>query len=134
MKISNLFCVFAVFALAGQTAFANATVCSSSDSRLSYRHESPNGGPARPPTESLVLDGQTLISITWPGGAMIRIAEISFAAETEWSKTTTFGHTRSTSYLVNATVTRDDASGTALPVFNDLVFCTDDVYIGPPIP
>ncbi len=88
----------------------------------------------RPATESLVLDGETLINFSWPGGANIKIADISFATETVWSKTNVGQNNSVTLSLINAMVTRPDASGSPVPVFNDLVFCRDDVYTGPPIP
>lgn len=134
MKISYLVVVLTVSALFASPAFSNSTECSSSDSRLVFKSETPNGGPMRPGTESLVLDGETLISFTWPGGANLKIAEISFAPETVWSKTTASHNNSVTQYLVKAAVSRLDASGSALPVFDDLVFCREDRYTGPPIP
>ena len=77
----------------------------------------PNGGAARPPTESLVLDGETLISITFPGGANLRIAETSSRHDTVWSQTTTSGNTRTTLSVKSLKVSREDASGTRTSCF-----------------
>ena len=134
MKILNLFGALAISALTMSAALANSTVCASSDSKLSFSQHSSNGGPALRPTESLILNGETLISITFPGGADLKLADTNFADQPVWSQTSYSGNTRTTLSVKSLSVTRLDASGSALPVFNELVFCRDDVYVGPPIP
>lgn len=124
--------IFAISALLTPAAFANSIVCSSSDSKLSFNQDTSNGGPYRPMTESLVLNGETLISFTFPGGADFKVADTNFSDHPVWSKTTTNGNIETTLSLTNLVVIRNDAG--LAPLFSDLVFCRSEVYVGPPVP
>jgi hypothetical protein len=133
MKFFYQISFLAIFALSAATAFANTTVCSSSDSKLSYNQFSPNGGPERPSTENLTLDGQTLINVSFPGGAAVRIADISFNDDPVWSQVTTTGNNQIRLLLRKVTVSQV-TNGLSAALFDDFVFCRSNVYVGPPVP
>lgn len=119
-------------ALFGTTsAVAGSFDCTTSDGALVYNYSFSNGGAQRPPTEKLVLNGETLIDKSFPGGATIQLASFQVESEVSSEAPVIAGNMKTTKSINQVKVVLKSTNATA---FEGNASCTHAVYIGPPIP
>ncbi len=107
--------------------------CGSYDYRLVYHLDTPDGGTPREPTETLELDGLTMININPAIEANTILINTTFSSQPLWeSKPDTseefYSSTTAVKHLT-ATLIEDQSV-----VFDDYLLCKIKVYVGPPRP
>lgn len=107
--------------------------CSSYDNRLVYHLDTSDGGAPRDPTESLELDGLTMININPAIEANTILISTVFSSQPLWESKpdTTEEFYSSTMVVKHLTATLLEDSSV---VFDDYLLCKIKVYIGPPLP
>src|SRR5579859_7846569 len=81
------------------SAQASSTTCSSSDGKMVYSSDRPDGGPPRGPDFSLVVNGDTLINISGFGGANLVLGTFDRSDIPVWTFTSTSGYRKTTKSL-----------------------------------